>query len=589
MWQLPPSTFSSQHTSHPQHPPFSFHPQHHPSSFLPQQNLPQAPILPQPPLNSMAFTTKDPHMADVMEMVRSLATLETELRIEREQHALAQQCITHMARQLATRDQRSATPAFREDTQYRGRKLERPEAEPRRDGGREQMVKQKVGEDDLLTWGDENMPVDSVHSPILIPKKTRPVPTGPGSEQTFRAKCLAFLKQNEAKNEPVDTSKKEGTLLTFENSGDVSSENMLPSISSDARSLPALKGQNAKTPDLLTLKSLSDRYKNQTPTDKGISSSRWAKPEEKITKPEEQEDLMQFPEDDEEASEDTAVEKLEESLTEEQMEEAKQKHAAELRKNQALVMYDPAPSEDTFRTVLVTDIPQSKSETDVMRMVSGGMIVKVQSMNTQLMNITPSIKSKTMTITFLQAKDARNFVRSVEDKVEPKFSLLKTPSYPVNGYLADDMMYNGISRCLAVQGLHEDITLETLCRATRPPGTKRDNVLDASRDEQGVCHLEFTSVLAAVAGRWELKDNLFRRFTRTWHEADPCDCKISGTADEEGVKEEDGVKLSESEIDESGDATEEDSETQAGAESESKSSAGEKDADGWPVGGLDYD
>jgi hypothetical protein len=55
------------------------------------------------------------------------------------------------------------------------------------------------------------------------------------------------------------------------------------------------------------------------------------------------------------------------------------------------------------------------------------------------------------------------------------------------------------------------------------------------------------------------------------------------------VKEEDGVGLSEGEIDESGDATEEDSETQAGAESESKSSAGEKDADGWPVGGLDYD
>lgn len=540
-------------------------------------------------------------MTDTMEMVRRLATLETELRIEREQHSLAQQCITHMAQQLAKRDQISATPAFREDTQYRGRRLERcdrrpesrtrpeirPKAEPRRDGGREQIVKQKIEEDDLLTWDDEDMPVDSVHSPILIPKKTRPVPTGSGSEQTYRAKCIAFLKQNGARRQPIDASKKEGTLLTFENSGDVSSENMLPSISSDVRPLPALKGKNAKIPDSLTLTSLSDRYKNQIPTDKGISSSRWAKPE-KITKPEEQEDLMQFPEDDE-ASEDTAVEKPEESLTEEQMEAAQQKHAAELRKNQALVMYDPAPSEDTFRTVLVTDIPQSKSETDVMRMVSGGMIVKVQSMNTQLMNITPSINSKTMTITFLQAKDARNFVRSVKDKVEPKFSILKTPSYPVNGYLADDMMYNGISRCLAVQGLHEDITLESLCSATRPRGTKRDNILNASRDEQGVCHLEFRSVLAAVAGRWELKDNLFRRFTRTWHEADPCDCKIPGMADEEGVKEEDGVELSEGEIDESGDATEEDIETQAGAESESKSSAGEKDADGWPVGGLDYD
>jgi hypothetical protein len=149
---------------------------------------------------------------------------------------------------------------------------------------------------------------------------------------------------------------------------------------------------------------------------------------------------------------------------------------------------------------------------------------------------------------------------------------------------------------LAIHGLHEEITLESLCGATRSRGIKRDSVLDASRDEQGVCHLEFTSVLAAVAGRWELKDNLFRRYTRVVHGADPCDCKIPSMA---GVKVEDGdevkesegneVEKSEGEIDESEEGSETDGETQAGAETESKSSAGEKDADGWPVGGLDYD
>jgi hypothetical protein len=297
---------------------------------------------------------------------------------------------------------------------------------------------------------------------------------------------------------------------------------------------------------------------------------------------------MQFPETDE-VSEDTAVESSENSLTEEQLEEAKQKHATELRKNQALIMYDPAPSEDAFRTVLVTDIPKHRSETAVMRVVSGGMIVKVQSMNTQLMKVAPIINSKTMLITFLQAKDARKFLESVKDKIEPKFSLLRTPTYPINGYLADDMMYNGITRCLAVHDLHNDITLEGLCRATKSCGSKRDSIIDASRDEQGVCHLEFASVLTAVAGRWNLKDNLFRRYTRVVHEADPCDRKILGIADGEVVKEENKIELSDGEIDESGDCNGTDSETHAGAESELKSSAEEKDADGWPVGGLDYD
>lgn len=559
-------------------------------------------MLTQPLPDKMAFEARDPHMADTMAMVRRLAILETELRIEREQHALAQQCITHMAQQLAKRDQGSFTPASREPTPHRGRRLERcdrglalrkrpeigHEAESRGDGGQEQRRKHKVEEDDLITWDDDDVPVDSVHSPSLVPCKRRPTPTGPRSEQTFRAKCLAFLKQNDAKREAVDISKKkEGTLFTFENSGGICSENMLPSNSSDARPSPISGEQDAKMPNFLTLKSLSDRYKNQTPTGPGLNASRWAEPEKPAIKPEVEEDLMSFPEDDRVSGE-TAVEEAKESLTEEQLEKAKQKHAAELRQNQALVMFDPAPSEDTFRTVLVTDIPKNKSKTDVMRMVSGGMIVKIQSMNTELMNITPSINSKTMMITFLQAKDAREFVRSVDDSVKPKFRILKTPSYPVNGYLADDMIYNGITRCLAIHGLHEDISLENLCDITRPCEMECNSVLDASRDEQGVCHLEFPSVQAAQEGRRELMNNLTRRSTKVVHEADPCDRKVPGTA-EEGTKEELGVEHFEGGIDESGTGTETGSETQAGAESELKSHTGEKDADGWPIGGLDYD
>ncbi|KAG9668084.1 hypothetical protein KCU99_g9998, partial [Aureobasidium melanogenum] len=542
----------------------------------------------------MAYTTKNPHMVDNMEMIRRLATLEAELRIEREQHALAQQCITYMARQLAAQNQRSATPYPKEETQLRGRRLEgydraidsriqaelEQRAEPRSDGAGEEMGKQKVEAEDLLTQTDEDMPVDPVHSPTLVPSKTRPVPAGPSSEQTFRTKCLAFLQRDGVRPRPVDVAKDtdtEGTLFTFENSGDLCSEDPCLKDDSNAQTLPVPGAQDGK--------SLSNRYQDRKVTENGIFASNWATTEKKAIEPEVQEDLMQFPEADE-ISEDTATEEPEEVLTEEQKEEAKQKHAAELRKNQALVMYDPAPSDDAFRSVLVTDIPKDRSEADVMRMVSGGVLVKVQSMDT-----TWTTKGKTMIITFLHGKDACSFSRSVEDKVEPKFSLLQSPSYPVNGWLADDMIYNGVTRCLAIHGLHEDMTMGALCAATRQRGLKCDSVLNASRDEDGVCHLEFRSVTAALAGYWALKDNLFRRFTRIMHEADPCDCQISDMTVEVGLGEERETESSkDGEIEDSGDGTEVESETHAGAEMESLTlSADEKDADGWPVRGLNYD
>ncbi|KAI4717015.1 hypothetical protein E4T48_06817 [Aureobasidium sp. EXF-10727] len=615
MWQLPTPTLFSQHNSHHQLPPFS---------YLPHHTLPQPQFLPPDLLHDMAYTSRDPRMAEQMEMARRLATLEVELRIERQQHALAQQCITYMARQLASQDQRSAAPVLREESQLRGRRLERytaepriqaeiePKAEPKTDGGRMQMREQKAESEDLLAREDEDMAVESVHSSILVPDKTRPSPTGPRSEQTFRTKCIAFLKRDEERHEPVDSGKDaEGTLLTFENSGDTCSQDPPLNNDNDAKYLRASNREDAKRyAQPLTLKGLSNRYKDYKPTEDGLDASVWAKEHhsratgfqspvgvqsgvrsganKQVIVPEVQEDLMQFPEIDE-VSEDTAVEESEETLSEEQKEEAKQKHAAELRRNQALVMYDPSPSEDAFRTVLVTDIPKDRSEADVMGMVSGGMIVKVESMDT-----TPITGGMTMMITFLDARDARDFLRSVEGKTKPRFSLVQTPTYPTVPGLDDDMRYNGITRCLAIHGLHEDITLEELCDATRRPMHERDSVLNASRDEQGVCHLEFTSVLAALEGRWGVRGKLSGRFTRILHEADPCDRRVPGMDEEDGVEEEDEIaEAEEGEIVGSGDGIETESETEAGAETEteieSKSSAGEKDADGWPIGGLDYD
>lgn len=336
-----------------------------------------------------------------------------------------------------------------------------------------------------------------------------------------------------------------------------------------------------------------------------MEGSRCAETEKRAKVPE---DLMSFPETDDRElpidEQDFTAAELEEpddTRTEEEIQAAKQKHAAELRRNQALIMYDPAPSEDSLRTILVSDIPATMTMADVTRMVCGGIIVKIQSMHT-----TPLTGNESMLITFLRAKDARDFVASVEENRKPAFSLLETPTYPLNEILADDIMYNGVTRCLAILDLHRDVTLEMVCNALRPWGSRNDRVVSVCRDGQGVCHVEFRSVLAALDGGFELR-KLCRRFSRVEHGRDPCDRPVPGVIEEEGLKEvgsdatsgngeireleevKDVVVDEEKHVVENEDKhkSEDESETTAGAESSSNSEV-ERDADGWPIGELDY-
>ncbi|KAI5238099.1 hypothetical protein E4T43_07645 [Aureobasidium subglaciale] len=527
------------------------------------------------------------NMADTMEMVRKLATLEVELRIEREQHALAQQCIAYMARQLGSQHQTYAAPRHGEQKQPRGRRLERPERETEGECREEfelrarprivEEEKQKTEPEDVLTCGDEQSP--SLQSPIL------PGPVTPAPEQTFRSRCLALLEREKGSNEAVDASKStEGTLFTFENSGEVCSEAQFPSTDEQIHPVTVARMQPAGVRQQpLSLDSLSQRYKDRKPMTEGLNSSRWAGRKERTEKPDVPQLLVQFSETDDEDEEPIAnkIEEAKASMTEKE----KREHAAKLRKNQALVAFDPSPSEDVLRTILVTNIPKNMSGGEVMGMVSGGIIIKIHMMNT-----IPITGSRTMMITFLLAEDARRFLKSVRDVKEPKFSILQTPTYPMHTHLYDDVMYNGITRCLDIYGLHRHITKEGLCNAICPEGHKHDGIISASRDEQRVWHLEFTSVEAAFAGRYKLKEKLFGLFSRVECGRDPCDRRVPGIQDVEKDTEDAQGE------DSSGDSEKFDmemetgmeSETMAGAEPESECEA-ERDADGWPVGGLDYD
>ncbi|KAI5199711.1 hypothetical protein AUEXF2481DRAFT_31439 [Aureobasidium subglaciale EXF-2481] len=526
-------------------------------------------------------------MADTMEMVRKLATLEVELRIEREQHALAQQCIAYMARQLGSQRQTYAATRQTERRQPRGRRLERPEREDESEcreedelGARPRIVeeeKRKPEPEDVLTCDDEQS--SSLQSPIL------PGPVTPAPEQTFRSRCLTFLGREGGSNETVDTSNgTEGTLLTFKNSGEVCSEAQLPSTDEEVHHVTVAGMRPAGVRQQpLSLDSLSQRYKDRKPMIDGLYSSQWAGRKDRTEKPDVPQLLVQFSET-YDVDEEPIANKAEEAKTP-MTEKEKREHAAKLRKNQALVAFDPSPSEDVLRTIVVTNIPKNMSGGEVMGMVSGGIIIKIHMMNT-----TPITGSRAMMITFLLAEDARRFLKSVRDVKEPKFSILQTPTYPMHTHLYDDVMYNGITRCLDIYGLHRYITKEDLCNAICPEEHKHDGIISASRDEQGVCHLEFTSVEAAFAGRYKLKEELFGLFSRIECGRDPCDRGVPGIEDaEKDTEDAHGDELSgDSEKIDSEMKTEVESETKAGAEPESECEA-ERDADGWPVGGLNYD
>jgi hypothetical protein len=583
----------------------------------------------------MAFTTKDVDKANDMEMMRRLTSLEVELKLEREQHALAKQCINYMSLQLAAGHQIHPPYPFTEGHQTRGRELERPHYIPEL-GIRQESEqraglksKQKVEPEDLLDCDGDDMQIQSMRPLNTLPSNTPPTPL------SLKADCHDLLNRKRKEPKLIGCSDQaQSTLLMFEKSSVVHESSGLDVYNDIQEELVPESLREELSRKSLSLEDFADKCMNKGPTINGINASRWATVKAGKRAQEAPGDLMYFPEA---ADHDVPIygeyftaaesEKAEDKCTDEEVEAAKQKHAAELRKNQSLIMYNPAPSEDTLRTILVSDIPAKMTTADVTSMVCGGIIVKIQDMHT-----TPITGSESMLITFLRAKDARNFLSYAKESSNPKFRLLETPTYPINEILADDIMYNGVSRCLAIFDLHRDITLANLCNALRQWPSRDDRIVSVCRDRHGVCHVEFRSVLAALDGYSELRYKLSRRFSRVEYGRDPCGRPIPGMVEEEEPEKADSEETSEDgEIKELKDQDEKDievkeviedaskheqksedetevkdaveheherqhqcehkieqeSETTAGAEASSESAV-ERDADGWPVGELDY-
>lgn len=544
-------------------------------------------------------------MAPPFELLRRIAILETELRQERTEHALTQQCVLTMARQLATQQ---AVTTGNEHHYHCG---DGPGTEHHR------KVAQRAEHEGRPTWADQRVQPPTVHQPL-----DGPTPLSQAFYQQDRIGGLPISDRHTDRTEIIDLSKHaEAPLIAIEPEGPTHQQAPSRGRGGEMQLHPVFTADRGERAPL-SLESLAGRFKNQPFNTSGVDASRWAA-KEPTPDVEDVPDLMQFDDDEQ-------VEVIDEAKLKEMEEEAKKKHQRELRKNQALVMFEPAPSEDAFRTVLATDIPAGLSTADVMALVHGGIVVSIREMNT-----TPITSSETIMITFLHAKAAKDFL-SVADNSKVKFSLLKTPAYPLNGCLSDDIIYNGVTRCLDVYRLHEEISMAALCRVLAEPGTEHHDIISAGRDQVGVVHVDFSSVVAAQMAHMRARRHPFFRFTDIEFAADPCDCVVAGMADDKGGERVDDVDAEtgaeeETGADEKTDAevktsieeksgpggktgieAEESAEEKTGAEADTgieeqakerkqmsdqaekgreteKVTKVEKDVSGWPIGGLDYD
>jgi hypothetical protein len=565
-------------------------------------------------------------MEHTMELHRKIAALETELRIEKEQHAAARQCVNYIALQLSQQHFTTTHPA---DAHTRSQGLEKS---PNR---------RNTEPEDLLSW-DNNTPCSWIQSPALSPSLT---PDRAYNKHNLNhshkdARHVSFDKNQDTANNTTTNATDQPILISLDPNEVIQDDPPAPKISALAQCRRDLKKQREERfPPQLTVQTLSDRYKDTKPPLSGLESSKWA--DKGKTQLDESQDLMQFPDSNNDTEEEERVGTPDDD--------------------------DDKSSEDAMRTVLATNIPLHYSVADVASLVYGGIIVAIRPLHT-----TRTTGSESIMITFLQAADARFFAHAMRKHVTPKFKLLESAVYPVSGHLENDMLYKGMTRCLVIYKMHPDVTMGELCKILEP-GTRHHGILNVGRDEYGVCHVEFASVVAAQVAIGCICSNPFFRHAEVQYEDDPCDYIPTDNSDmdeeemteeeiiEEGVAEEvadkegsdkegsdkegsdkegsdkegsdkegsdkegsDKEGSDKAEVDKDGidkDGVEEeqvkmevgekgvekevangkedyakeaehsqqlDSDFEDDAETQ-RDVAGEKDADGWPVGGLDYD
>lgn len=206
------------------------------------------------------------------------------------------------------------------------------------------------------------------------------------------------------------------------------------------------------------------------------------------------------------------------------------------------LQYNPAPgSWNTFRTLLISDLPQEATMTAILDQVKGGVVVDAKLLNTSTIT-----GGKTALVTFLHERSASALVAHAENhpitlnNQTARVSFLKTPTWP-DRQLSQKVVFDGArTRCLEVSKYPRRVSPSELRRQLRVCSVMKSNRIEFMElRDNDVLSLRFTST--TYAGQAHRIITAYRAFRGcvVQFAPDPCAQPLGAT-----MKEDAGGKIS---------------------------------------------
>ncbi|EKD11939.1 uncharacterized protein L3040_009400 [Drepanopeziza brunnea f. sp. 'multigermtubi'] len=205
------------------------------------------------------------------------------------------------------------------------------------------------------------------------------------------------------------------------------------------------------------------------------------------------------------------------------------------------IQYTPTEMDSNyFRTIHISNLPLGTDARDVLARIRGGDVLNVAVLNmgkiaSDSVQARVVFKDEAAAMAYLSYVEKNPISFSAGDDGEPKvveIALIETPTYPIAFRLARALSQQ--TRCIAVRRIPSSFSLNALEHNLACGSRWRaEGLVEMFIDEEGVLHLEFSSVSIA-GGAWSILTtfNYYRGLECRW-EKDPCSGDVEELA--EGV------------------------------------------------------
>lgn len=189
------------------------------------------------------------------------------------------------------------------------------------------------------------------------------------------------------------------------------------------------------------------------------------------------------------------------------------------------IQFSPPPgSWNVFRTVVISNITQSATMTQVLDKIRGGVVVDAKLLNT--FSITGG---KTALVTFLHEQSAKAFqvyseqhAIAIENRIA-HVTVLKTPTWPISSECEKALFDGERTRCLDVSSYPRHVSPRDLRRHLRLCNVMMfDRTEHMNLHDNGVLALRFESIAYAVDARRVLTSHSAFRGCAVQFAPDPC-------------------------------------------------------------------